>query len=217
MTWDAFEQHGRLVFQDRGGLLDLPLPRLFGRHQIDNAGTAIAAARSLEGLHIGEADIAKGLTEAQWPARLERLAPGALHEIAASGSEIWVDGGHNPAAGEVIARALADLDERVSCPIHLIVGMLSTKDASGFLRHFQGLTQLATTVTIPGQPNSYSARELAEMAREQGISAQPAESLEEAFLRSRAASAGPVRIIVTGSLYLAGHVLEAHEHGLATI
>jgi dihydrofolate synthase/folylpolyglutamate synthase len=217
MDFDAFEQHGRLVFQDADGLLDLPLPRLFGRHQIDNAGVAMAAARSLEGFSISEAGIAHGLTSAQWPARLERLAPGALHEIAAPGSEIWVDGGHNPAAGEVLARALADLDERVSCPIHLIVGMLSTKDASGFLRHFHGLTQTVTTIAIPGQPNAYSARELADIARAEGISAQPADSLEDAFLRSRAASSGPVRIMVTGSLYLAGHVLDTHEHGLAPI
>lgn len=216
-TWDAYEQHGRLVFQDRGSLLDLPLPRLFGRHQIDNAATAVAAARRLEGFHITEQHIAEGLTSAVWPARLERLTTGALHEIAAPGSEIWVDGGHNPAAGEVVARALADLEERVSCPIHLIVGMLTTKDAAGFLQHFHGLTELATTIAIPGQANAYSALELAEVARNQGISALPADSLEAAFLRSRDAARGPVRIMVTGSLYLAGHVLEAHEHGLARI
>lgn len=215
-AWDAFEQHGRLVFQDSDTLLDLPLPRLFGRHQIDNAGTAIAAARRLKGFRIADEHLARGVTTATWPARLERLAPGALHELAAPGSEIWVDGGHNPAAGEVVARALADLEERVSCPIHLIVGMLETKDAGGFLQHFHGLTALATTVAIPGH-NAYSAYDLAQLARDQGISAQPAENLEEAFLQSRNASHGPVRIMVTGSLYLAGQVLEAHEHGFARI
>ncbi len=210
-TWDVFEQHGRLVFQDEDCLLDLPLPRLFGRHQFENAGTAIAAARSLEGFHVSEEAIAKGITAAVWPARLERLSPGKLHDLAPEGSEIWVDGGHNPAAGEVVARALADLEERVSSPIHLIVGMLSTKDAKGFLRHFQGLTALAATVEIPGQAAAYKADELANIANRAGIEADPAVSLEAAFARSRKQARGPVRIMVTGSLYLAGHVLEAHE------
>lgn len=212
-SWDAFEQQGRLIFQDEDCLLDLPLPRLFGRHQFDNAGTAIAAARRLEGFRITDEAIAKGLTTAVWPARLERLAPGLLHELSVPGSEIWVDGGHNPAAGEVVARALADLEERVSSPIHLIVGMLSTKDAGGFLRHFQGLTELTTTVEIPGQTNAYSAEDLATLAYREGLSANPAESLEAAFLRSRKMARGPVRIMVTGSLYLAGQVLDAHESG----
>jgi dihydrofolate synthase/folylpolyglutamate synthase len=191
----------------------LPLPRLFGRHQLENAGAAIAAARSLEGFHVSEEAIAKGITAAVWPARLERLSPGMLHDLAPEGSEIWVDGGHNPAAGEVVARALADLEERVSSPIHLIVGMLSTKDAGGFLRHFQGLTELAATVEIPGHTAAYKAEELANIANSEGIAADPAASLEAAFASSRKLAQGPVRIMVTGSLYLAGQVLEAHENG----
>ncbi len=211
--WDVYEQHGRLVFQDEDCLLDLPLPRLFGRHQFENAGAAIAAARSLEGFSISEHAIAKGITAAVWPARLERLSPGKLHDLAPEGSEIWVDGGHNPAAGEVVARALADLEERVSSPIHLIVGMLSTKDAGGFLRHFQGLTELAATIEIPGHAAAYKADELATIANREGIAADPAASLEAAFAWSRERAQGPVRIMVTGSLYLAGQVLEAHERG----
>jgi dihydrofolate synthase / folylpolyglutamate synthase len=212
-SWDVFEQLGRLVFQDEDCLLDLPLPRLFGRHQFENAGTAIAAARALEGFRISEEAIAKGITAAVWPARLERLAPGRLHDLAPPGSEIWVDGGHNPAAGEVVARALADLEERVSSPIHLIVGMLSTKDAGGFLRHFQGLTELAATVEIPGREAAYKAEDLAAIAHRAGIDAAPVGSLEAAFARSRRRAEGPVRIMVTGSLYLAGHALDAHERG----
>ena len=129
-------------------------------------------------------------------------------------SEIWVDGGHNPAAGEAVARVLADLEERVPSPVHLIVGMLSTKDAGGFLRHFQGLPELAATVQIPGQANAYRAEDLADIAYREGIAANPAASLEAAFAKSRHQARGPVRIMVTGSLYLAGQVLEAHEHGL---
>jgi dihydrofolate synthase / folylpolyglutamate synthase len=214
-TWDVFEQHGRLIFQDEDCLLDLPLPRLFGRHQLENAGTAIAAARRLKGFGISAEAIAKGLTAAVWPARLERLSLGKLHSMAPPGSEIWVDGGHNPAAGEVVAQALADLEERVPSPIHLIVGMLSTKDAGGFLRHFQGLTELAATIEIPGQMNAYKAEDLASIAQKEGIAAGPADSLEEAFARSRKLARGPVRIMVTGSLYLAGKVLDAHEQGLS--
>jgi dihydrofolate synthase / folylpolyglutamate synthase len=213
-SWDVFEQQGRLIFQDEDCLLDLPLPKLFGRHQVDNAGTAIAVVRSLEGFRIGEDAIAKGLTAATWPARFERLQPGRLHELAAEGSEIWVDGGHNPAAGEAVARALADLDERVPRPIHLFVGMLSTKDAGGFFRPFQGLPELAVTLGIPGQPNAYRAEELAQIADREGIAAGPAASLEAAFEWSRKLARGPVRIMITGSLYLAGHVLDANEHGL---
>ncbi|MFZ1108438.1 MAG: folylpolyglutamate synthase/dihydrofolate synthase family protein [Rhodomicrobium sp.] len=212
-SWDVFEQHGRLVFQDEDCLLDLPLPRLFGRHQFENAGTAIAAARALEGFRVSEEAIAKGITAAVWPARLERLSPGRLHDLAPPGSEIWLDGGHNPAAGEVVARALADLEERVSSPIHLIVGMLSTKDAGGFLRHFQGLTELTATVEIPGHEAAYKAEDLAAIAHRAGIDAAPAGSLEAAFAKSRNRAGGPVRIMVTGSLYLAGQVLEAHEQG----
>ncbi len=125
-----------------------------------------------------------------------------------------MDGGHNPAAGEAVARALADLEERVSSPIHLIVGMLSTKDAGGFLRHFQGLTEMTATVGMPGHANAYSAEELAAVARREGVNAEPAASLAQAFARSRHLARCPVRIVITGSLYLAGQVLDANENGL---
>ena len=212
--WDAYEQHGRLVFQDGRALLDLPLPRLIGGHQIGNAGTAVAAARTLDGVAISEDNLAKGLVSAMWPARLERLGQGVFSELLPAGSEIWLDGGHNPAAGEVLARAMADLEERVSRPLHLILGMMSTKDALSFLEHFENLASFIATVDIPGQPNAYTAHELCEMARNLGFVAEPAASLRQALeLCSREARA-PVRVLITGSLYLAGHVLEAQEHGL---
>ena len=215
INWDAFEQHGRLVLQDENALLDLPLPRLIGRHQIDNAGCALAAARRAEGLPLSEADLAAGLAKAVWPGRMERLGPGALYDFTSPGSEIWVDGGHNPAAGEVLARVIADLEERVPCPIHLICGMMATKDAAGFLKHFKGLVEYVVTVPIPGQPNCYAPDALAALARGEGLHAVPAADLESAMAASRALSGGPVRLLITGSLYLAGHVLDAHEHGLA--
>jgi dihydrofolate synthase / folylpolyglutamate synthase len=214
--WDAYEQHGRLVFQDEQGLLDLPTPRLLGPHQIDNAGAAVAAARELEGLGLTSAHIAKGLTKAQWPARLERLSnAGALYAHTIPGSEIWLDGGHNPGAGEALARAMADFEERAPSPLHLICGMMSTKDAAGFLGPFEGLVEFVATVAIPGQSNAFAPEELAAVARHCGLYAEPAPTLSEAFALSRTVAEQPVRILITGSLYLAGHVLDAHEQGLA--
>jgi len=132
--WHAYEESGRLVFQDDDGLLDLPLPRLMGRHQIDNAGIAIAALHSLNDPAISLQKIEQGLNETHWPARLERLGPGALYAIAPEGCELWLDGGHNPAAGRVLAASLADIEDRVSRPLVLIMGMLNNKDPGEFLK-----------------------------------------------------------------------------------
>lgn len=216
-SWDAFEQHGRLVFQDEKALIDLPLPRLIGRHQIENAGIAVAAARNLPGFEIRESDIAKGLNDVSWPARLQRLGPGALHALTFPNSELWLDGGHNPSAAQALAGAMAELEERVPCSLHLIIGMMSNKDAAAFLAPFAGLTEFVATVAIPGQPNAYTADELSTMARHQSLFAEPARDLEDAFNLSRSVAQGPVRILMTGSLYFAGKVLEAHQHGLARI
>jgi dihydrofolate synthase/folylpolyglutamate synthase len=212
--WDAYEQHGRLVFQDGRELLDLPLPRLPGSHQIGNAGTAIAAARALDGVDLNEEHLAAGLSSAVWPARLERLSQGTLHKRVSPGSEIWLDGGHNPAAAEVLARSMADLEERVSRPLYLIVGMMSNKDARAFLDYFENLVSFVATVDIPGQPNAYTAEELCAIARHKGFLAEPAATLEQALGHCLREAREPVRILITGSLYLAGHVLEAQEQGL---
>lgn len=216
-AWDAYEQHGRLVFQDANELLDLPLPRLIGRHQIENAGLAVAAARHLPGFAIPQEAMAQGLADVTWPARLERLGPGALHSLTFPNSELWLDGGHNPSAAQALAAAMAELEERVSCPLHLIIGMMSNKDAAAFLAPFHGLAEFVATVSIPGQSNAYTAEELSEMARHQGLFAEPARGMEDSFNLSRSVGQGPVRILMTGSLYFAGKVLEAHHHGLARI
>ncbi len=213
--WDAYEQHGRLVFQDGRELVDLPLPRLAGGHQIDNAGTAIAVARALGHFGLSAENIAKGLTSAVWPARLERLGHSALHELLPPGSEIWLDGGHNASAGEVLAHAVADLEDRVSRPLHLIVGMMSTKDATGFLDHFQSLASFVAAVDIPEQPNAFTAEELCAMARHKGFYAEPAVSLQQALELCARERREPVRVLIAGSLYLAGHVLEMQEHGFS--
>jgi dihydrofolate synthase / folylpolyglutamate synthase len=207
--WMASEERGRLVFQDEQGLLDLPSPRLFGRHQIDNAGTAIAAVRA-GGFKLPTSAYEQGLLKAEWPARMQRLTAGDLVAQAPAGSEIWLDGGHNPEGGRIIAAALADLEERVSCPVVLIVGMLSTKDAEGFLRNFTGLARRLIAVPIASD-KSLPAEAVAATARAIGIAADAATGVTAALREIAALDLDPPpRILITGSLYLAGEVLAAN-------
>jgi dihydrofolate synthase / folylpolyglutamate synthase len=206
--WTATEERGRLVYQDDNGLLDLPAPRLFGRHQFDNAGVAIAALRALDGLKLMPQAFEDGLANVEWPARLQRITQGDLAELAPEGAEIWLDGGHNPDGGRAIAAALADLEERVSRPLLLVVGMLSTKDAEGFLRNFAGLARRIIAVPISGQEKSIPAPALADTIRRVGIPADNVDSIEAALaLATRFDLDPPPRILITGSLYLAGEVL----------
>ncbi|MBK5958900.1 bifunctional folylpolyglutamate synthase/dihydrofolate synthase [Rhodoplanes elegans] len=207
--WMAAEERGRLVYQDADGLLDLPAPRLFGRHQFDNAGTAIAALRAA-GLGLPVAAYEDGLVKAEWPARMQRLAAGTLVAAAPAGSEVWLDGGHNAEGGRAVAAALGDLEERVSRPLVLIVGMLSTKDVEGFLQNFLGLALRLIAVPIH-QDKGRPAEEIAATARGLGLAADACASLDEAIARVGALDLEPPpRILITGSLYLAGEVLSAN-------
>jgi len=208
--FDVYEQHGRLIFQTPTRLLDLPLPRLKGRHQIDNAGMAIAAAEILFGEGLTTRALEQGLTHAEWPARLERLGTGGLHAYVAKGTEIWLDGGHNAAGGRVIAQALAEIEERVPRPMHLIFGMMESKDAHAFIAPFKGLVERIYTVPIPEEPNAFDAEALAEVARAEGFDVVAAVSVPDALLKSQAALPGSGRVLICGSLYLAGHVLRLH-------
>jgi dihydrofolate synthase/folylpolyglutamate synthase len=207
--WQAFEQHGRLVFQDEAGLLDLPLPQLRGRHQIDNAGNAIAALRLIGDARIGEAHMAEGLKSASWPARMQRLGTGALSALVPADAELWLDGGHNPSAGRVLAQAFSDLNDRHSRPLVLVWGMLNSKDAGRFIESFAGIAARVVTLTIPDEENALTAAALAVAARAAGLSAETADSLEQALRQAALAAPNP-RILICGSLYLAGHVLAAH-------
>jgi len=209
--WQAFEQHGRLVYQDMQGLLDLPLPRLNGRFQIDNAGLAIACMRTLDVPGVGEAEIGKGLLTASWPARLERLDGGPLTALLPQGSELWLDGGHNESAGRVLAASLAEIEERVSRPLILIWGMLRTKDPAAFIRPFAGLARRVITLAIPGEAAAEDPTVLAAIAAEQGIESEIASSLADALERAGSDADLAPRVLICGSLYLAGHVLAAHE------
>ena len=197
--WTAFEERGRLIFQDETGLLDLPLPNLPGPHQIDNAGAALAALR-----HLGatEAACEAAVTRAYWPARMQRLHCGPLVEAAGT-SELWLDGGHNPAGGEAVAATLARMPRK---PTHLILGMLNTKDITGYLRPLAAEADSIIAVSIPGEANTLSAEETRDAAARAGIEAQTAESVLDA-VRRVAATAPGARILICGSLYLAGSVL----------
>lgn len=206
--WTATEERGRLVYQDDNGLLDLPAPKLFGRHQFENAGLAIAALRAIPSLKIAPAAFEAGMTKADWPARLQRLASGRLVDLIPPGAELWLDGGHNPDGGRATAAALADLEERVSRPLVMIVGMLSTKDASGFLRNFTGLARRMITVPVPGADKGLSAEDVAAAATAVGVSAVARANIDAALDAVRKLDLEPPpRILITGSLYLAGEIL----------
>lgn len=205
------EAGGRLVYEDQDGLLDLPLPRLAGRHQHVNAGTAIAALRAAGYGGLPAHAFEQGMMTADWPARLQRLARGHLVDLLPQGAELWLDGGHNPDGGRVLAQAMADLADRNPAPLVMIAGLLSTKDARATLAHFKGLAQGLLAVPIQNALVARPAEEVAALARESGLAAEVAGSVEQA-LREIAARPWPAppRILICGSLYLAGEVLSAN-------
>lgn len=197
--WHAWEERGRLIFQDETGLLDLPLPNLRGPHQIGNAGMALAALR-----HLGfdESACEGAVTSAFWPARMQRLKEGPLVE-AAPDAELWLDGGHNPAAGEALALTLARMPKRLT---HMICGMLSTKDVSGYLRPLAAEAQSLHAVAIPGESATLPAEATAAAALSVGLPAVVSGSVAEA-LADIVAQDPSARVLICGSLYLAGSVL----------
>ncbi len=197
--WHVWEERERLIYQDETGLLDLPLPVLPGRHQYENAGAALAALRHLG---FGEAAFEGAMTNAQWPARMQRLRTGPLVE-AAPQVELWLDGGHNPAAGIALADHLGRLPKR---PTHLICGMLNTKDASGYMMPLAKVADSLTGVSIPGEANTLSAEDTARFASDAGMPASTADSVLDA-LQTITAQDPHSRVLICGSLYLAGAIL----------
>ncbi|ATG42050.1 putative bifunctional enzyme FolC [Phaeobacter piscinae] len=197
--WHVWEERGRLVFQDEHGLLDLPLPALLGAHQIQNAGAALAVLR-----HLGadEAACEAAMANAEWPARMQKLKTGPLVD-AAPAAELWLDGGHNAAAGLALAEVLAGLPAR---PTHLICGMLNTKDVSGYMAPLAPHVESLTAISIPDELNTLSAEETEAAAKSVGIAAGTAESTI-AGLQAIIAKDPQARVLICGSLYLAGHIL----------
>ena len=207
--WMAWTENGRLIFQDDEGLLDLAMPRLPGHHQINNAATAIAALKAAD-LTINPDLIEKGLQNVYWPGRLQKLQQGALVNKTMSEAEIWLDGGHNPAAGQAIASTMADLEERVERPLFLIIAMLNTKDPIGYFEPFADIARHCFTVPLNNTENAINPHDLAQYALKAGLSAEPSDSIEEALelmLEDWHYERSP-RILIAGSLYLVGEVLE---------
>ena len=214
--YDAYEQAGRFIVQREDRLLDLPLPALIGRHQIVNAGTAVAAAlvlgEKLPGLFVDERAIETGLRTVEWPARMQQLTSGPLPDILGEEAELWLDGGHNPAAGDMLADTLATLDEKSPKPVYLVVGMMGGKDSLGFLAPFRGLVRAVYTVPIPGAHETpHSEEDLAEVARSAGMQALDRKNVIDALHTIAGLSVGPKRVVICGSLYLAGHVLSLQQ------
>lgn len=190
--------------------LALPRPRLLGEHQIGNAGAALATLQVLRGagFRFPDAALAKAMTDVEWPARLQRLMRGPLVDRLPAGWQLWLDGGHNPAAGDVLAaQARRWHQERPRLPLYLIGGMLNSKDPVGFFRPLAGLAESVRTVAIPGEVNSLAADALAAVARDMGLKAAPAASVGDALDAIVAAAGQPARVLICGSLYLAGTVL----------
>ncbi len=199
--FQSFTQNGRLIYQDVGGLWDLPMPNLLGSHQVDNAGLALATLRAL-GADDGAMDAA--VSQAEWAARMQRLKAGPL--VDAAGGELWLDGGHNPAAGEMLAQTLKALPHK---PLVMIVGMLNTKDVSGYFAPLSTLNPEVFTVSIEGEAATLSAEETAEYARSKGMNATPKESVMSAIQAIE--NPQSKRILICGSLYLAGRILRENS------
>ena len=212
----AYRQHGRLIFEQDEEMLDLPLPALRGEHQIRNAGLAVMVARTMG--WPAEA-IASGLQKAVWPARLQSLTKGIYAEMAhEAGAELWLDGGHNPHAARAVASAMAELEQTTERPLILITGMLANKDIGGFLDAFEGLASAVIGISIPDH-DSLAPETLKELATSRNmlgfVADDISDAVELAIETGEALSDGmteqsptPPRILICGSLYLAGEVLK---------
>ena len=199
--WDAIASGGKLRYRDERGTLDLPLPRLPGRHQAMNAALAIAMLRHQQGLNLPSSAVSAALGWADWPARLQRLAAGPL----VGDREVWLDGGHNPSAARQIAN-FAKHQFTDGKPLHMIFASLTSKDPAGMLEPFKSQVELVHAVPIPGH-SCFSPDDLAEIAGGLGMTAETQDDFRQA-LESIPADA---RVLIFGSLYLAGEVLAAND------
>ena len=198
--WHVWEENGRLIFQDENGLLDLPLPKLIGAHQVQNAGIALATLRYL-GKDSSSYDGA--MLNADWPARMQKLKNGPLITLAPD-AEIWLDGGHNKAAGHALSEAISRLQSR---KLFLIVGMLNTKDVMGYMQPLLNKSSDLYGVSIPGEAATMSAQETVDIAKEVGFKAIVSENVESA-IKDIVKYDHNARILICGSLYLAGNILK---------
>jgi dihydrofolate synthase/folylpolyglutamate synthase len=201
--YDGYPQHGRLVYQDEMGLLDLPPPALAGHHQFENAALAVAAVRHF-GLPVSQEELATGLRTVEWPARIQRMS-GRLRDLLPKSSELWLDGAHNAHGAAALAVSLEEMDAARPLPLVLILGMINTRPPADFLEPFKRMVPRVMTVTIPGEDNAYPAAHIAAEAAHVGFPAKSYRSVIAAL--KAAAELGPARVVICGSLYLAGDVL----------
>lgn len=217
--FQSYEERGdRMVYLDPEGLIDLPRPGLMGRHQVDNAGLAIAAirqaARTAPALAMPDSAVAQGLTEVRWPARLQRLSTGPLAEIAQrhrrpnqQPPELWLDGAHNAHAAAALAQFMADREAQQPAPLHIVIGMMERRDPDDILRPFQGLAAAVSAVPVPDQAKAAAPESIVAAAEALGLPAQVHSSVGAAV--ETALKKEATRVLITGSLYLAGSVLAA--------
>ena len=208
--WDAIVADERLLYRDARGTLRLPLPRLPGAHQAVNAALAVAMLRHQDVLDVGEPAFRAAMGWAEWPARLQRLGPGPLRDRLPAAAELWLDGAHNPSA----ARAAADFFRGhvpAERPFHIVFGLLANKDAPGVLRPFRDRRITLHAIPVPGHDH-HPPEALAATAREAGLIGMTATGVEDAlgWIARHADSAHPPIVLILGSLYLAGEVLEAN-------
>jgi len=200
------------VYQDEDGLLDLPLPKLAGEHQLDNAALAMAAIRLAE-IKVTPEAFAKGMLNVTWPGRLERLPNGKITKNFGDQADIWIDGGHNPSAGEAIAAELIRQNAGGARNTLLICGMINTKEPFGYFKPFKALSAEVLTVPVAMSEAGIPPEVLAESAKSAGLETQSFGSLDEAITAaSRRYNSEPdLRILFCGSLYMVGEVLEMNE------
>ena len=206
--WSVRPEVNGFSVQYPDGLLDLPRPVLPGAHQLENAGAAIMALALLG--HGDEKTATAAVTRAEWPARMQRLKHGPLFDVAPQGAEIWLDGGHNPAAGEAVASLMADMEEHGPKPLYMICGMLNTKDPTGYLEPFHGLVRRVYCVDIPGETATLAAEDLMDIALDADLDAIAVEDVATAIrliAGEESSDLEPPRILICGSLYLAGRIL----------
>ncbi len=209
VDWDFQADTDGVTLRTGRGEKRLPLPNLAGAHQIENAMTAAMCLDRLDGFEVPDKALAQGLTSARWPARLQRLTSGPMADAIPRNWELWLDGGHNDSAGEVLGRWLGGLDGK---PAHLIIGILSTKDPRDLLRPLAPHVASLQAIAIPGEAASLDADTLAQAARDAGIAnVATSASVQDAIDAVVATGTMPSRILVGGSLYLAGVVLSENE------
>ena len=204
LEWDVRAESGQLVYTSQAGSRRFPLPALPGPHQIGNAGLAIAGLEKLSGFKVLDSHIGTGLRTVDWPARIQRLTRGPLVDLLPEGWQLWLDGGHNAAAGEMLAAVAADWPPR---PLHLIFGMLDSKDPAAFLAPLVTRVSGLQAVVIPEEDASLSANALVRAAASLGLAGAEASSVTDAVRRIAQDTHEPTRILICGSLYLAGQVL----------